>query len=489
VGESDGQQAASGASADSSAEPSPELLSDEQRRRVLSSSRLRIALTQFVAALLLALGILTTMLISRIFGQLNPTIRQDLAWKAERGALEIVESADVGILLGDPVLVGKSFDRYRVDSDVVAIVATDVAGNIVAKQGKSPVPIQRILAGPPNTPQALDGFLCAWAEAVVEGKPVGRVAMVVSTERLAAGERLKRRIILTLGLGCVAGVLLSLFFVRFYIGPLIRLTERAFDRLREAALAMVAKQRLESELEIGAKIQTCILPKGVDVPGLKIAAHMQPATEVGGDYYDVIPATDGCWVGIGDVAGHGFTSGLVMLMAQSAISALAEKGATHSPREVLCDANRLLHNNIVHRLGKDEFVTMSLLRCFRDGRVVYAGAHEVMLVYRAATRRCEEIPTPGTWLGVAADISRPTVDRTLKLDDGDVLVLYTDGVTEAMDAKKEQFGLERLAQAIERNGEGDTQEILDAIFGDVRTWMDVQQDDITALVMRYRAEA
>jgi hypothetical protein len=470
-------------------EHSPELLSDEQRRRVLSSSRLQIALTLFVATLLVALGVLTTALISSIFGQLNPTIRQDLAWKAERGALEIVESGDVGILLGDAALVGKSFERYRVDRDVVAIVAVDTGGKVIARQGKSPIPIENILAGPVNTPQSHDGFLCAWAEAVVEGKPVGRAAMVVSTERLAAGERLKRRIILTLGLGCVAGILLSLFFVKFYIGPLIRLTERAFDRLQQAAIAMVAKQRLERELEIGAKIQTCILPKRVHVPRLTISAHMEPATEVGGDYYDIIPTADGCWVGIGDVAGHGFTSGLVMLMAQSAISALVERGNTQSPREILCDTNRLLHNNIRHRLGQDQFVTMSLLRYFRDGRVVYAGAHEDMIIYRAATRRCEEVRTQGVWLGIMADISKPTVDHTLQLNDGDVVVLYTDGVTEAMNAATEQFGFTRLAEVVERHGGRDTREILDAVLAEVRGWMNVQHDDITALVLRYGADA
>ena len=464
-----------------------ELMPEEEQRRILSSSRLQVALTTFVVSLVLALAVLTTLLISHIFGQLNPTIRQDLAWKAERAAQDIAGSADVGILVGDAAIVRKTFARYGVDRDITAIVATDMAGKVIALQGTLPQPMSALTSGPPNQLGVTEGAFYAWAEAVVEGKRAGQVAVVVSTARLAAGERLRTRVMITLGIGCVFGIFLSLFFVRFYIIPLIRLTQRAFDRLREAALTMVAKQRLERELEIGARIQTCILPKRILVPGLDVAAHMRPAAEVGGDYYDIIPASDGCWVGIGDVAGHGFTSSLVMLMAQSAIGALANRAGVLSPRDILCDVNHLLRENIHNRLGQDEFVTLSLLRYFHDGRVDFAGAHEDLVVYRASSRRCEVIETQGTWLGVVADIGEQTQDRTLQLRDGDVLVLYTDGVTEAMNKVHEQFGLPRLVATIERHGTRSVQEILGAILHDVDAWMEVQDDDVTALVIRYQA--
>jgi len=460
---------------------------EEEQRRALSSSRLHVTLTAFVAGLVLALAVLTTLLISHIFGQLNPTIRQDLAWKAERAAMDIAGSGELGILLGDAAIVRKTFERYRADSDVTAIVAADMAGTVIAKQGNAPLSIDALTAGPPNQVGVTEGAFHAWAAAVVEGRPVGRVAVVVSTERLAAGERLKKRIMLTLGIGCVLGILLSLFFVRFYIVPLIRLTQRAFERLRETAIAMVAKQRLERELEIGARIQTCILPKRVLVPGLDIASHMRPATEVGGDYYDILPASNGCWIGIGDVAGHGLTSGLVMLMAQAAICALVDSVGTPSPREILCDANRLLYENVRHRLGHDQFVTMSLLRYFRDGRVSFAGAHEDMIVYRADRGKCDVIQTEGIWLGVKADIAEQTRDRNLQLRDRDVIVLYTDGITEAKDKDGKQFGLSRLVDVVERSGELPVHEMLDTIFREVDAWMDTQHDDVTALVVRYQA--
>jgi hypothetical protein len=469
-------------------DPQPlELMPEAEQRRVLSSSRLQATLTAFVASLVIALAVLTTLLISHIFGQLNPTIRQDLAWKAERAAMDIAGAGELGILLGDAAIVSKAFERYGADSDVTAIIATDMAGTVIASRGSTPLSMATLTAGPPNQLHVADGAFHAWALAVVEGKPVGRVAVAVSTERLAAGERLKERIMLTLGIGCLLGILLSSFFVRFYIVPLIRLTQRAFDRLRETALAMVAKQRLERELEIGARIQTCILPKQIRVPGLDIASSMRPATEVGGDYYDILPAKDGCWIGIGDVAGHGLTSGLVMLMAQSAICALVDSVGTLSPREILCDANRLLVENIRHRLGQDQFVTLSLLRYFRDGRVSFAGAHEDMIVYRADRNRCEVIETEGTWLGVKADIANQTRDRSLQLHDHDVIVLYTDGVTEAMDKSGKQFGLPRLVEIVERNGAMPVDEMLDTILRAVDAWTDVQRDDVTALVLRHNA--
>ena len=99
-------------------------------------------------------------------------------------------------------------------------------------------------------------------------------------------------------------------------------------------------------MEIAARIQTSILPRDVSVAGLEIAAAMHAATEVGGDYYDVVPVDDGCWLGIGDVAGHGLGTGLVMLMMQSGIGALARKMPDAAPRELLLALNTMLVENV-----------------------------------------------------------------------------------------------------------------------------------------------
>src|SRR5262249_485431 len=158
-----------------------------------------------------------------------------------------------------------------------------------------------------------------------------------------------------------------------------------------------------------AKIQTSILPKEkqLAIKNLEIAASMDPATEVGGDYYDFLPieAEPGsCFIAIGDVAGHGLNAGLVMMMIQSIVSALVRSvGPEPSPRDMLQVLNAVMYENIRERLLQDEHATLSLLRYTPNGEIVWAGAHEDLLFCRAADGVCERIPTPGTWLGAMED--------------------------------------------------------------------------------------
>src|SRR5262249_7320903 len=150
-----------------------------------------------------------------------------------------------------------------------------------------------------------------------------------------------------------------------------------------------------------------------------------PASEVGGDYYDVFPVVGGGWIGIGDVAGHGLTSGLIMLMVQSTVAALGRQSPGAAPRDIVRVVNEGLFDNIRHRLRNDEHVTLSLMRFHRDGRIVFAGAHEEIVVFRKAAGRCELIPTLGPWLGAMRDVGPVTVDNALRLEDGDLMVLYS----------------------------------------------------------------
>ncbi len=254
-----------------------------------------------------------------------------------------------------------------------------------------------------------------------------------------------------------------------------------------AAREKAEKQRLESELAIATRIQTSILPRDLAVRGLSIAATMLPATEVGGDYYDVLPTAGGCWIGIGDVAGHGLRSGLVMMMLQSVVAALVRQSPEAAPRDVVRVVNAVLHDNVRTRLEQDEHATLSLIRYSVDGRLTFAGAHEDMLVLRAATGVVEAVPTLGTWVAATRDIDEVTQDSELTLADGDVLLLYTDGVIEAQNSAKEHFGLARLSQELQRAGAGSVADIRDALSAAVRGFMEEQLDDIALLVARYRA--
>ena len=120
------------------------------------------------------------------------------------------------------------------------------------------------------------------------------------------------------------------------------------------------RARMRQELEIAARIQTAILPRAPRVSGLELATAMVPATEVGGDYFDILPCDEGCWIGIGDVAGHGLSAGLVMLMIQSIVAATVHERPELGPGQAWKALNWVLSDNIRERMCQEEHATLSL---------------------------------------------------------------------------------------------------------------------------------
>lgn len=257
-------------------------------------------------------------------------------------------------------------------------------------------------------------------------------------------------------------------------------------KLERLQKQLVVTERLEKELVIASSIQTTILPKKPQVRGVELSARMLPALEAGGDYYDIINVDGGCWIGIGDVAGHGLTAGLVMLMVQSVVSALITTNPDATPSEVIRVVNAVIYDNVRNRLGQDEHVTLTLLRYHASGKIAFAGAHEDLLVWRRATGICESIPTVGTWVGAIRDVSAVTKDTAMRLDTGDLLVLYTDGVTETMNRFGEQFGVERLRKIIETHSTDPVETIRDVVMEASTLWSyQPPDDDITIVVFRH----
>lgn len=263
-----------------------------------------------------------------------------------------------------------------------------------------------------------------------------------------------------------------------------RLAQRLAE---EAALReRVERQRLEQELEIAARIQSSILPRDVSVEGLEVVATMEPAAEVGGDYYDVLPFEGGAWIGIGDVAGHGLRPGIVMVMLQSVVAAVAALAPQTRPRDLIHVVNQVLYDNVRRRLEQNEHATLSVIRYRKDGSLSFAGAHEDLIIWRAATGKCELIPTDGTWVAATQNIDAVTHDHEARLTPGDVLVLYTDGALESQNAEGERFGMERLLALVERAGERPVAEIRDQVLSALRDFAPVRDDDVALLVARYR---
>ncbi len=249
---------------------------------------------------------------------------------------------------------------------------------------------------------------------------------------------------------------------------------------------LAERERAAKEMEIATRIQTSILPKNLSVERLQIAASMAPASDVGGDYYDVLPFKNGAFIGIGDVAGHGLSAGLLMLMIQSLVSALVRSMPDSAPSGIVNTLNSLMFENIRARLSQDEHVTFTLLKYSADGRVVFAGAHEEMLLCHKEGP-CEQVPTPGTWLGAMESIVAHTVDTELMLRSGDVLVVYSDGLIEGHNAAGEEMGLARIAAIVEKHRDEPVDEIRKHALAAVAAHMGAKahDDDVTLVVMRY----
>ncbi|HZS39572.1 MAG TPA: ATP-binding protein [Polyangia bacterium] len=223
--------------------------------RAPSSFRLIATLTGFIVLLLAGITGMTFRLVTGVFDRVLPSILEDLKWKSERGAVEVAQSADFGILVRDTGAIEIALGDFATSADVLAVVVTDDGGAPLLIHGRTPEPIANLLSGPEHAARAQAGYLVAWAPSLVEGRIVGKVALVVSTARVDNLAQLKRHILETALVGCVLALFLSLFFVSFHLRPIIQLSERTLERLTRfnAALeARVAERTLELKTSLDA---------------------------------------------------------------------------------------------------------------------------------------------------------------------------------------------------------------------------------------------
>ena len=247
--------------------------------------------------------------------------------------------------------------------------------------------------------------------------------------------------------------------------------------------------RLGAELDIARRIQLMVLPKTAEldeIPKIEIAGYMEPADEVGGDYYDVLQSGTRIKVGIGDVTGHGLESGVLMLMVQSVALALLEEGVD-DPHQFLDVLNRAIHRNI-ERTNSDKHLTLAFLD-YENEKVTLSGQHEEVLILRegGSVERIDTVDL-GIPIGLDKDISAFVATHDFAFETGDIIILHTDGVTEAESPSGELFGVERLCESAERYRDGNAAEIVEGIIRDVKAHIDTQKvhDDITLVAMRHK---
>jgi sigma-B regulation protein RsbU (phosphoserine phosphatase) len=172
-------------------------------------------------------------------------------------------------------------------------------------------------------------------------------------------------------------------------------------------------------------------------------------------------------------------------MVQSAVASLTRSMANATPAEILQVLNGVVYDAIRSRMQNDDHVTFTLFRYTPDGRFVFAGAHEDLLIYRRGAEVIDQIRPQGTWIGARPDIRVATVNGVVELAEGDVLLLYTDGVTEARNAAGECFDIHRLREALFEMRDAPVEAIRDHVIGCAERWMHRQDDDVSVVAVRY----
>jgi serine phosphatase RsbU (regulator of sigma subunit) len=251
--------------------------------------------------------------------------------------------------------------------------------------------------------------------------------------------------------------------------------------------------RMSAELEVTRKLQQMILPKTEElsqIPELDIAGFMEPADEVGGDYYDIVRKNGRIKISIGDVTGHGLESGVLMIMVQTALRTLLAHNETDSEK-ILNTINSTIYEN-VQRMNSDKHLSLSLLD-YERGTLTFSGQHEDIIIVRGGREGqplVETIDTEnlGFPIGLEADIARFFASTKVQLKSGDVVVLYTDGITEAPNLEKRQYGLERLMEVVKENWQLTATEIRQAVIADLRLHINTEKvyDDITLVVFKQK---
>jgi len=242
------------------------------------------------------------------------------------------------------------------------------------------------------------------------------------------------------------------------------------------------RRRLESELELSQIVQRALLPQRMPViSGVEVAAFSRPAEIIGGDYFDFFTFRDGTHgLVIADVSGHGVSAGMLMSGLQTALRTMAPD--TDSPAEILERINRFY----IHNIHFTTFVTVFLARYDSNEReLTYVNSgHNPPAIFRRNGAEIHWLTRTAPAIGLAETYFPRT--ETVRFAEGDVLLLYTDGVTEAFNTDFEQFGQKRLAEFLLNAADLSASDMLQVVRQGINAYsVDVPlADDLTLVAMK-----
>lgn len=246
------------------------------------------------------------------------------------------------------------------------------------------------------------------------------------------------------------------------------------------------KKRLDHDLEIARDIQRILLPSEAPViPGFELSGINIPARHVSGDYFDYLEVdNERLGVAIADVSGKGVPASIIMAICRSVLRSQATGNL--SPAEVLQKVNRQLYPDI----KEDMFISMAyLILDHEKGSITLARAgHDAPIIFDSAARTVAPVKPPGMVVGIDSGsvFDRITSDFALSLKRDDCLLLYTDGVTEALDANGDEFGFERLLECVRNSAPEGAPAIITRVIDELRSFVGAQpqNDDITLIAIR-----
>ncbi len=269
------------------------------------------------------------------------------------------------------------------------------------------------------------------------------------------------------------------------LGLLNAVSGLAARAVENARLYLVAKEKgkLEHELHMASEIQRNLLPQQMpQVAHYQIAPHWEAARQVAGDFYDAFDLGDGSFVTvIADVSDKGAPAALFMAIARTLIRSHAAAGM--NAVDTVGRTNDLL---LMDAEASGMFVTMYYSRFWQDGRSVHVnGGHNPPVLYRKSAKSVEFLPIGGRALGWFPD--NPVTGLDINLQMGDVIVYYTDGLTDAENPHRVPYGEHRLAEVVQQNSHLSAPEIRDAILSDVEHFCDGTPpfDDLTMMIVKF----
>jgi serine phosphatase RsbU (regulator of sigma subunit) len=268
------------------------------------------------------------------------------------------------------------------------------------------------------------------------------------------------------------------------------LEEKVIQRTEELSKVLNLLQAkdltIESELDLASDLQKCIFPsKELNFPFLKFEGHHEYLMKVGGDFYDLIPLpNEKVGILIADVSGHGIPAALLSTMYK--ISFIDTTRRIASPIEIFREVNK----NISNIMNTHDYLTALFIIIDKKGNIEYSSAaHRPAFLYSKKTKQIKLISTKGLFLGMLGDASQTFEEKSDKIENGDRILLYTDGIIDAFNKEEKRWSQKDLEDSFLSSSEFELKQALEKIKTDWRKFREGKEinDDSTLLLIEYKS--